>query len=193
MPQLESNNSSAFSFLYGSTVTSIHDNWKNHSFDYMHLGVKVMSLLFNTLSRFVIAFLPGASIFQFHGCSHHLECIFFLFSHFKIIIGLQGVAEIVERGPQCPSTSFPSGNILHKDITGTKLGNWQCHNCAFLSCNWLCLFSNELWTSSNGYISAAVDFDGYIILCCVNCCNAQDSPCSWILVYFQHFCCHQRH
>ena len=38
---------------------------------------KVMSQLFNILSRFVIAFLwqrkQGASIFKFHGCSHHLQ------------------------------------------------------------------------------------------------------------------------
>ena len=33
---------------------------------------KVMSLLFNMLSGLVIAFLPR-SIFQFHGCSHHLQ------------------------------------------------------------------------------------------------------------------------
>ena len=33
---------------------------------------KVMSLLFNMLSKFVIAFLPR-SVFQFHGCSHHLQ------------------------------------------------------------------------------------------------------------------------
>ena len=32
---------------------------------------KVMSLLFNTLSRFVIAFFQRASIFSFYGCSHH--------------------------------------------------------------------------------------------------------------------------
>ena len=32
-PQLKSINSSAFSFLYGPTLTSIHDYWKNHSFD----------------------------------------------------------------------------------------------------------------------------------------------------------------
>ena len=31
---------------------------KNHSFDYMDFIGKVMSLLFNTLSRFVIAFFP---------------------------------------------------------------------------------------------------------------------------------------
>ena len=40
------------------TLTSIHDYWKNHRFDYIDLVVKVMSLLFNMLSRFVIAFLP---------------------------------------------------------------------------------------------------------------------------------------
>ena len=34
---------------------------------------KVMSLLFNMLSRFVIAFLPRASVFSFHGCSHHSQ------------------------------------------------------------------------------------------------------------------------
>ena len=34
---------------------------------------KVMSLLFNMLSRLVITFLKGASVFLFHGCSHHLQ------------------------------------------------------------------------------------------------------------------------
>ena len=33
---------------------------------------KVMSLLFNMLSRLVITFLPK-SVFLFHGCSHHLQ------------------------------------------------------------------------------------------------------------------------
>ena len=33
-------------------------------------GGKVMSLLFNMLSRFVTAFLPRPIIFLFHGCSH---------------------------------------------------------------------------------------------------------------------------
>ena len=32
-PQFRSIHSLAFSFLYGPTVTSIHDYWKNHSFD----------------------------------------------------------------------------------------------------------------------------------------------------------------
>ena len=32
-PQFKSFNSSALSFLYSPTLTSIHDYWKNHSFD----------------------------------------------------------------------------------------------------------------------------------------------------------------
>ena len=43
-----------------------HPYMKNHNF----VG-KVMSLLFNTLSRFVIAFLQQANIFLYHGYSHH--------------------------------------------------------------------------------------------------------------------------
>ena len=34
-PQFKTINSSVFSLLYGPTLTSIHDNWKNHSFDYI--------------------------------------------------------------------------------------------------------------------------------------------------------------
>ena len=36
-PQFKSINSLVFSFLYGPTLTSIHDHWKNHSFDQMDL------------------------------------------------------------------------------------------------------------------------------------------------------------
>ena len=32
-PQFKSINSSVLSFLYSSTLTSIHDHWKNHSLD----------------------------------------------------------------------------------------------------------------------------------------------------------------
>ena len=56
-PQFKSINSSALSFLYSPTLTSIHDSWKNYSFDYTDLADKVMSLLFKMVSRFVISFL----------------------------------------------------------------------------------------------------------------------------------------
>ena len=53
--QFKSINSSAFSLLYGPTLTSIHDYWKNHSFDYTVLCQwSNLSWLFNMLSRFVI-------------------------------------------------------------------------------------------------------------------------------------------
>ena len=55
-PQLKSINSSVLNFFYGPTLTSIHDYWKNCSFDYTDL-CWVMCLLFNMLSRFLIAFL----------------------------------------------------------------------------------------------------------------------------------------
>ena len=61
-PRFESINSSMLSLLYGPTLIVINDYWKNHSFDYMskrlYVRDKVMSLLFNMLSGFVIAFLP---------------------------------------------------------------------------------------------------------------------------------------
>ena len=51
------------SLLYGPTVTSIHDYWKNYSFAIWTFVGKVMSLLLNMLSGFVIAFLPRSIIF----------------------------------------------------------------------------------------------------------------------------------
>ena len=60
-PQFKSTNSSPspslwkLSLLYSPTLVSIHDFWKNHRQIFFS---KAMSLLFNTLSRFLIAFLP---------------------------------------------------------------------------------------------------------------------------------------
>ena len=51
-PQFESINPLTLSLTYGPTLTSILDYWKSHSFEYMDLCCKVMSLLFNTLSRY---------------------------------------------------------------------------------------------------------------------------------------------
>ena len=44
--------------LYGPNLTFIHDYWKNHNLTQWTFVGKAMSLLFNTLSRLVIAFLP---------------------------------------------------------------------------------------------------------------------------------------
>ena len=55
---VQSINSSSLSFPCSPTLTSIHDHWKTHSFDHTDLYQKVMSLFFNMLSKFVIAFFP---------------------------------------------------------------------------------------------------------------------------------------
>ena len=55
--QFESIHSSVFSLPYGPTLPSVHGYWNDHSFDYVNFIGKVISLLFNTLFRFVITFL----------------------------------------------------------------------------------------------------------------------------------------
>ena len=72
-PQFKSIKSSALSFLYTPTLTSIHDYWKTTAFTRWTIFGKVMCLLFNMLSRLVIAFLPRSNHLLFHGCSHHLQ------------------------------------------------------------------------------------------------------------------------
>ena len=57
-PQFKSINYLVLSFLYSATLTSIHDYWKNIALTRRTFVAKVMSLLFNMLSRLVISFLP---------------------------------------------------------------------------------------------------------------------------------------
>ena len=59
--QLEGINSLSFCLLYSPAVTAICDHWEDHSLDYMDICQRVISLLFTTLSRFVIAFLPRSN------------------------------------------------------------------------------------------------------------------------------------
>ena len=58
-PPFKSINSLVFSLLYGPSFTSIHDFWeKNIALTGQTFVGRVRSLLFNMLSRFVIAFIP---------------------------------------------------------------------------------------------------------------------------------------
>ena len=70
--QFKSISSSVLRLLYGPTLTFIHDYWKNQSFDYKDLCGQSDLCFLNTLSRFVIAFLPR-SVSSFHGFSHCLK------------------------------------------------------------------------------------------------------------------------
>ena len=55
--QFKNINSEAVCFLYSPTLTSIHDYWKTIGLTRQNLVGKVMSQLFNTQSRLVIALL----------------------------------------------------------------------------------------------------------------------------------------
>ena len=57
-PQFKSINSLALSFLYSPVLTSLHDYWKAIALNRPIFVSKVRSLLFNILSRLVIAFIP---------------------------------------------------------------------------------------------------------------------------------------
>ena len=59
IPQFKSINSSALSFLYSPTLTSIHNYWRTIDLTRWTFVDKVRSLLFNMLSRLVIACLPS--------------------------------------------------------------------------------------------------------------------------------------
>ena len=57
-PQFKSISSLALSFLYSAILTSVYDYWKTIVLTMWTFVGKLMSLLFNRLSRFVRAFLP---------------------------------------------------------------------------------------------------------------------------------------
>ena len=56
-PQFKSITCLVLSPLYGPTLTTVHDCWKAMALTMWTIVIKVISLLFNTLYRFVIAFL----------------------------------------------------------------------------------------------------------------------------------------
>ena len=57
-PQFKGISYSELCLLYGPALTTIHDHWEDHGLDYTDVCRRVMSLLFNTLSRSVMASLP---------------------------------------------------------------------------------------------------------------------------------------
>ena len=97
----------ALSLLYGPTLTPIHDYWKNRSFDYTDFVGKVISLLFNIMSRFVIVFLPR---------SKHL-----------LISWLQSPSAVILEPKKIKSDSFHCFPIYFPWKDGTR-----CHDLHFL-------------------------------------------------------------
>ena len=48
--------------LYGPTLTSVHDYWKNHGLTMWTFVDKLMSLFYNIVSSFIIAFLSRSNL-----------------------------------------------------------------------------------------------------------------------------------
>ena len=72
-PQFKSINSSTLSFLYSPTLTSTHDYWKTTALTRQTFVGKIMSLLFNMLSRLVITFLPRSKCLLISWGSNYLQ------------------------------------------------------------------------------------------------------------------------
>ena len=76
-------------FLYGPALTSVHDYWKDYSLDYVDICQQSDVFAFNTLSRFVIAFLlkskcllnflPAVTIHSDFGTQENKICHCFYF------------------------------------------------------------------------------------------------------------------
>ena len=60
-------------FFNSPTHTSTHDYWKTIALTRWTSVGKVMSLLFNMMSRLVIAFLPRSEHLLIYGCNYHLQ------------------------------------------------------------------------------------------------------------------------
>ena len=65
------------SILYGPAVTSVHDFWKNHSFDCMDLCWQSDVFAFKTLSRLVIVFLPRSKCLLISWLQEICHCFHF--------------------------------------------------------------------------------------------------------------------
>ena len=60
-PQFKGINSLVFCLLYSPALTTVRDHWKTIVLTIWIFAGRVISLLFNTLSRFVMVFLPGSN------------------------------------------------------------------------------------------------------------------------------------
>jgi len=101
-PQFKSINSLVLRLLYGPPLTSIHDYWKTIALITQPFVSKLMSLLFTTLSRFFIAFLPR---------SNHL-----------LISLLQSPSAVILEPPKTKSVT---GSILYPSVCHEAMDQMQ--------------------------------------------------------------------
>ena len=95
-PQFKSISSSVLSLLYGPTLISTHDYWKTIALTRQTFVSKVISLLFNTLCRFVMVLLSR--------------------SQSLLILGLQSPSAVILEPKKIKSVSIFDPSIRHEVI-----------------------------------------------------------------------------
>ena len=90
------------SLLYGPTLISVHDYWKNQSLTTWTFVSKVMSLLFNMLSKLVIALLTR---------SKHL-LISWLQSPSAVILEPRNIKSVTDSPSICHEVMEPDAMIF---------------------------------------------------------------------------------
>ena len=110
-------------FLYSPTLTSLHDYWKNHAFDYMDL-----------------CWQSNVSAFQFAVCVGHS---FLPRSKHLLISWLQSPSAVILEPPKIMPALFPY-------LFAMKLWDWM-HDLSFLNVEFLAnFFHSPLSLSSRG-------------------------------------------
>ena len=108
-PQFKSINSLVISFLYGPTLTSVMTTGKTIALTRQTFVSKVMSLLFNMLSRFFIAFLPR--------------------SKRLLVSWLQSPSAVILEPPKIKSvTASTFSPSIYHEVMGPR-----CHDLSFLT------------------------------------------------------------
>ena len=143
-PRFKSINSLVLSFLCGPTLTSIHDYWKNHSFDYMDLCRQSDVCVFNTLCRFAIAFLPR---------SKHL-LISWLQSPSAVILEPKKLKSIARYlGPIVLSLMWSLYNLkicweaVHHSKCFIGTDSFNPYNCPIKKAWWVCIQGWRTWVT----------------------------------------------
>ena len=167
-PWFKSINSSTRSLLYCPILTSIHDYWKTIAWTMWTFIGKVMSLLFNTLSRFVIAFLPRSKCLLISWLQSPSAVIFTVWATRKSeaelkdlwtdnVTAVDWAKPLLETGVSCP---FLSPSLFYRCQTPLWSEGYGCllglpalyppwAHSPDISCMFYCVLASSLRTWTN--------------------------------------------
>ena len=168
--QIRSINSSALSFLYSPTLTSVHGYWKHRSLIRWTFVEKVKSLLINVLSRLVITFLPRSKCLNFVAavtiCSDFgapenkvSHCFYCFTIYLPWVMGPNTMILVLWMLSFKPTFSFSSFNFIKRLFSSSSLSAVRAVSPAYLrllifllailipACNYFLKFSDSLFSS----------------------------------------------